>query len=129
MRILIADDQIRVRQAMRILLAQQPGLQVIGEVSDGGELLAQVSVKKTDLALVDWELPGLAEAGGLPALRSRCPGLQIIVLSGKSGVRSAAESAGVDAFVSKGDPPENLLTALGRCGAPVRLGGPDVTPE
>ena len=73
MRILIADDQVRVRQALRVLLAQQPGLRVIGEAADGAELLAQVGVKAADLALVDWELPGLAEAGGLPALRGLPP--------------------------------------------------------
>jgi len=129
MRILIADDQIRVRQALRVLLAQQPGLRVVGEAADGEELLAQVGVKAADLALVDWELPGLVEAGGLPALRCLCPALQVVVLSSRPDVRSAAQSAGVDAFVSKGDPPESLLTALGRCSAMVKLGGTDVTPE
>jgi DNA-binding NarL/FixJ family response regulator len=128
MRILIADDQVRVRQALRLLLSQQPGLRVIGEAADGEELLAQVGVKTADLALVDWELPGLVEAGGLPALRGLCPALQVVVLSGRPGVRSAARSAGADAFVSKGDPPESLLTALSRCGAMVKLGGTDVTP-
>jgi len=127
MRILIADDQVRVRQALRVLLTQQPGVRVIGEAADGEELLAQVGVKAADLALIDWELPGLVEAGGLPALRCLCPTLQVVVLSGRTGVRSAAQSVGVDAFVSKGDPPESLLTALGRCGARVELGGTDVT--
>ena len=133
MRILIADDQVRVRQALparqalRVLLTQQPGVRVIGEAADGEELLAQVRVKAADLVLIDWELPGLVEAGGLPALRSLCPTLQVVVLSGRTGVRSAAQSVGVDAFVSKGDPPESLLTALGRCGARVELGGTDVT--
>ena len=40
MRILIADDQVRVRQALRVLLTQQPGVRVIGEAADGEELLA-----------------------------------------------------------------------------------------
>ncbi len=128
MRILIADDQVRVRQALRVLLTQQPGLRVVGEAADGQELLTQVGVKAADLVLVDWELPGLVAAGGLPALRGLCPALQVVVLSSRPGVRSAAQSAGVDAFVSKGDPPESLLTALGRCSARGKLGGTDVTP-
>jgi DNA-binding NarL/FixJ family response regulator len=129
MRILIADDQIRVRQALRVLLTQQPGLRVIGEASDGEGLLAQVGTKAADLVLVDWELPGLVEAGGLPALRSLCPALQVVVLSSRPGVRRTAQSAGVDAFVSKGDPPESLLAAIDQCGAMVKLGGTDVTSE
>jgi hypothetical protein len=48
MRILIADDQVRVRQALRVLLAQQPGVRVIGEAADGEELLAQIRVKAAD---------------------------------------------------------------------------------
>jgi CheY-like chemotaxis protein len=66
MRILIADDQERVRFALRVLLAQQPGVQVVGEAANGEALLAQASAVAADLALVDWELPRLAEAGGLP---------------------------------------------------------------
>ena len=67
MRIVLADDQARVRFALRVLLAQQPGLQVVGEAANGEALLAQVSVVAADVVLVDWELPRLAEAGGLPA--------------------------------------------------------------
>lgn len=129
MRILIADDQDRVRRALRVLLTQQPGLRVVGEAGDGQALLAQAGLAEADLALVDWELPGLAEAGGLQALRRCCPVLQIVVLSGRAGARKAAQAAGVDAFVSKGDPPERLLAIIRRCGAPAKLGGADVTPE
>lgn len=117
MRILIADDQDRVRFALRVLLAQQPGLHVVGEASHGEELLARASVAEADVALVDWELPGLCEVGGLTALRRLCPTLQVVVLSGRPGVRKAAQAAGVAAFVSKGDPPEHLLTVVSKLGA------------
>ena len=76
MRILIADDQERVRFALRVLLAQQPGLQVVGEASNGEALLAQAGAVAADLALVDWELPRLAEAGGLPGIHRSVPALQ-----------------------------------------------------
>ena len=129
MRILIADDQERVRFALRVLLAQQPGLQVVGEAASGEALLAQAGAIAADLVLVDWELPRLAEAGGLPALRRSTPALQIIVLSSRPGVRQAALAMGGAAFVSKGEPPERLLTVIQRCGAAAEPGGPDVTPE
>ena len=117
MRILIADDQERVRFALRVLLAQQPGLQVVGEAASGEALLAQAGAIAADLALVDWELPRLAEAGGLPALHRSAPALQIVVLSSRPGVRQAALAMGGAAFVSKGEPPERLLTVIRRCGA------------
>ncbi len=129
MRILIADDQERVRFALRVLLAQQPGVQVVGEAANGEALLAQVSAVAADLALVDWELPRLAEAGGLPALHRSAPALQIVVLSSRPGVRQAALAVGGAAFVSKGEPPEHLLTVIRRCGAVTEPGGSHVAPE
>ena len=115
MRILIGDAQSRVRFALRVMLTQQPGLRVVGEAASGQELLALTKAVAADLVLVDWELPGLTEAGGLPALRNESHAVQIIVLSSRPGVRRAARAAGADAFVSKGDPPERLLAILRRC--------------
>ncbi len=48
----------------------------------------------------------------LPALRERRPNLPVIALSGRLEARQMALDAGVDAFVSKGEPPEQLLTTL-----------------
>lgn len=115
MRILIADGQKSVRHALVVLLATQAGLQIIGEASCGEELLSQASTVDADIALVDWELPGLAELGGWAALRKRYPALLIVALSGRPGVRRAAQMAGVEAFVSKGDPPERLLAVMREC--------------
>jgi len=115
MRILIADGQKSVRHALTVLLATQTGLQIAGEASCAEELLSQASTVDTDLALVDWELPGLAELGGLAALRKRCPALLIVALSGRPGVRRAAQMAGVQAFASKGDTPERLLAVIREC--------------
>lgn len=115
MRILIADDQNRVRRALRILLTQQAGLQVVGEAANGQELLSRAQTTAPDLVLVDWELPGLSQAGGLPALRNTSHAVQVVVLSSRPGTRRAAQAAGADAFVSKGDPPERLLAVLNRC--------------
>ena len=129
MRILIADDQERVRFALRVLLAQQESLQVVGEATNGEALLAQAGVVAADLALVDWELPRLAEAGGLPGIHRSAPALQIIVLSSRPGVRQAALAMGGAAFVSKGEPPERLLTVIRRCSVMIESGGPHVTPE
>jgi DNA-binding NarL/FixJ family response regulator len=68
-----------------------------------------------DLAIVDWELPGLAEVGGLAGIRQACPTLRLVAMSSRLGVRQAAVGNGVDAFVSKGDPPERLLAVIRQC--------------
>jgi DNA-binding NarL/FixJ family response regulator len=58
MRILLADDQPKVRFALRVLLERQPGLKVVGEAADADDLLAQMETACPDLVLLAWELPG-----------------------------------------------------------------------
>jgi DNA-binding NarL/FixJ family response regulator len=112
-RVFIADDQLKVRSALRLLLEQDPEVSVVGEAVEAGDLLAQVRAARADLVLLDWELPGLQAANPLlPALRTLCPRLSVIALSGRPDARRAALAAGADAFVGKGDPPERLLAAV-----------------
>ena len=90
-------------------------MNVVGEAIEADELLAQVETARPDIVLLDWELPGLPRHDVLPALRARCPRLKVIALSGRPEARQAALAAGADAFVSKGDPPEQLLAAMNGC--------------
>jgi DNA-binding NarL/FixJ family response regulator len=115
MRVLLADDQSKVRSALRLVLEQQPGVSILGEAVDTTGLLDWVKAACPDLVLLDWELPGLESDSLLPTLRELCPGLKVIALSGRPEARRAALDAGVDAFVSKGDPPERLLAAVNDC--------------
>ena len=115
MRVLLADDQSKVRSALRLLLEQEPELSGVDEATDADELLAQVGMVCPDIVLLDWELPGLPHNDVLPALRARCPRLKVVALSGRPEARQAALAAGADAFVSKGDPPEKLLAAVNDC--------------
>ena len=115
MRVLLADDRTEVRSALRLLLEQEQGIEVVGEADGAEGLLAQTKATCPDLVLLDWELPGLHADGPLSTLRQVCPDLFVIALSGRPEARRAALAAGVDAFVSKGDPPERLLAAVEGC--------------
>ena len=112
-RILLADDQPGVRFALRVLLERQPGMLVVGEAWDGAGLLAAAQAANPNLVLLDWELPGMDAARVLAALRMARPDLQVIALSGRPEARKVALAEGANAFVSKSDPPENLLAAIG----------------
>jgi DNA-binding NarL/FixJ family response regulator len=112
MRILLADDQPKVRFALRTLLERQPGFEVVGEARSDEDLRDQIEPTHPDLVLLDWELPGERALDTLFALRIMYPDLRVIALSGRSEARQAALRAGVDAFVSKADPPERLLSAI-----------------
>jgi DNA-binding NarL/FixJ family response regulator len=112
MRIVLADDQIEVRSALRVLLEHHSGLQVVGEAMDPEELEQQLTAAQPDLLLLDWEMLGVRANEILSNLQDHYPRLRIIVMSGQPGVRWVALAAGADAFVSKGNPPDQLLDTL-----------------
>jgi len=114
MRILLADDQERVRYGLRALLRQQPGLHVVGEAENAHDLLALTTVLHPDLVLLDWHLPDVPGDKVLLSLRQVAPELPVIVLSGQIGIREAALEAGASAFFSKSSPPDRLLDAIRR---------------
>jgi two-component system response regulator NreC len=111
LRVLVADEQADVRYALRTLmqLARELEVEVVGEVADADNLLAQIVVLQPELLLLDWKLPGLRT---LTYLRSQYPDMSIIVLSVHAETRQAALESGADAFVFKGDPVECLIEAI-----------------
>ncbi len=115
LRVLLADDQPAVRSALRLVLEQEPDVDVVGEVAEAEQLLAEAGVVRPDLLLLDWELPGLPAADLLSALRSLCPDTRVVALSGRPEARGPALTTGARAFVSKGDPPERLLAIIADC--------------
>ena len=111
-RVLIADDEPRVRSALRLLLRQYPAIAVAGEADNVELALELTAQQRPDLVLLDWELAGRNGTTVLKRLRAARQGVVVIALSGRPESRRAALAAGADAFVSKGDPPEQLLSTL-----------------
>ena len=117
--VLIADGRAHTRSAMRLLLVQEPQVVVVGEAADVDEALSTVATLRPDAVLLEWELPRQprAQEGSLVVkrLRAASPGSLVIALSGLPEARHEALAAGADGFVSKGDPPERLLSAVRAC--------------
>jgi DNA-binding NarL/FixJ family response regulator len=111
MRIMVADDQSKVRFALRTLLVRQPGLEVVGEADTVEELLAGVGATQPDLLLLHWRL-GDEMSEVLSTLKRVCPGLHVIALSVRQEAYHDALAAGAEAFVCKMDPPDKLLAAI-----------------
>jgi DNA-binding NarL/FixJ family response regulator len=112
MKLLIADDNPEVRSALRLLLEQEPLQALVVEASDTQSVLAHLSENCPIAILLDWELPGLHKNGILQELHSYCQNIKIIALSSKYEARREALAIGADAFVSKTEPPEQILTTL-----------------
>jgi sigma-B regulation protein RsbU (phosphoserine phosphatase) len=112
MRVLIADDDIQVRSALRLHLEEGAGISVVGEADNSNDLLAKVEASRPDLLLLDWELPPSGGFAVLRTLQAAWPQLVVFVLSGRPEVRSEALTAGATDFVSKADSPEHLLATI-----------------
>lgn len=112
MRVLLADDLAEVRSALRFLLEQESGMYVVGEAAEVDALVAQNESTQPDLVLLDWELPGVPATDLLSVLRARRHSTIVIAISSRPEARRQALDAGVDAFVSKGEPPDHLLAIL-----------------
>jgi CheY-like chemotaxis protein len=112
MKILLADDNPEVRSALRLLLEQEPVLATVTEAADTQALLGRFSENCPTVVLLDWELPGLHTSDFLMTVRTHCPETKIIALSSKFEARQQALAARVDAFVSKAEPPEKILSTL-----------------
>ena len=110
-RIFLADDDLNVRQALRLLL-EQAGFTIAGEAMDAQGMFTQVSTLPPDIILMDWELPGLKAQEGICALRTYCPGTKIIALSVRPEAQPVALAAGVDGFASKGNSSDAILSLL-----------------
>ena len=108
-RILVADNDARVRSALQTLLRQEPGQIQVRESADLDSLAAQVREFRPDLVLLDWELPGRPAAALLLALHSLDYHPSVIVLSTRPELEQDAWDVGADGFVCKGDSPERLL--------------------
>ena len=122
MKILIADDQSGVRSALRLLLEQHPECSIVAEAENTVDLLEKAAQTHPDLVLLDAELAGLPGRRGeqapgaledlLAGLKGKCCQAKVIVLSIRPEVRGQVLACGVDAFVSKADPPEALLSVI-----------------
>jgi len=112
-RVLIADDQVHIRQGLQALLAAWPEIEVVGMAANSVEIMQRVEEYQPDVVLMDIPTPaGLERLEVIHHLKSRSPPVRIVVLTMYTTHRAAALAAGADAFLLKGGPAEVLRDAL-----------------
>lgn len=80
-RLVIAEDQRLFRQSLRLLLEQEPDLQVVGEATDGQEAFSVVTKTKPDMVLMDVDMPKLDGVTATRLIRERLPEIKVLMLS------------------------------------------------
>ena len=112
--VILVEDHVMVRQGLRRIIQEEPGVQVICEAGDGVELLELLKEKTPDVVILDIGMPRL---GGLEAARiikKHYPQIKIVILTMHKG-RPFFEEAleiGVHGYVLKDEADTDLNTAL-----------------
>jgi two-component system response regulator NreC len=102
-RIVVVDDHAVVRSGLRMLLAAEDDLEVVGEAGDARNAIFEVRAQKPDVVLLDVVMPGESGIEVLPKLLHEAPDAKVLVLSMQddpSYVREAF-SAGASGYVLK----------------------------
>ena len=115
-RLLVVDDRPTVRTGLRIWLALEPDLEVVGEASDGSEVISLTQALRPDVVLMDVEMPGMDGISATAALRSLAPQSAVVILTlhDDDATRTRAREAGAGAFVAKHQMEETLLPEIRR---------------
>ena len=113
-RVLIADDHPFFRDGLRVLLEATPDTELVGEATDGNEVLALAKESKPDVILMDLRMPAL---GGIAATRKileKAPETNILVVTMVEDDDSvfAAMRAGARGYLLKGADKDEMLLAI-----------------
>lgn len=111
-RIVIADDGLRARRALRALLGTCQTVEVVGEARNGDEATRLVAQHHPDAVLMDARMPVLDGLSAARLIKQQCPQTRVVVLTMYADRREAALAAGADAFLLKGCPLDDLLGAI-----------------
>ena len=130
-RVLLADDQALVRGALAAMLGLEADIEVVAQISSGDELLSAARTVQPDVALVDVQMPGKDGITAAAELHRAMPSCRIVVCTtfGRPGYLSRAMAAGAVGFVVKDAPPEQLVDAVRRVHAGLRVVDPALAAE
>lgn len=102
-RVLIVDDHEVVRLGLRILLEDQPEMEVVAEAGDANEALREVDRHRPHVAVVDIHLPGRNGLEVCKEIRHRFPATRVVILTSSADDDFIAEAlrAGASGYVLK----------------------------
>ena len=113
-RILIIDDQLIVREGLRMLIENHPGTKVVAMAGTRSEALDIIAREPTDLIILNLELEGNSALSFIPQLREAAKDARILVLTGQrdSATHQKAAQHGAMGVVLKEDAADLLLKAI-----------------
>ena len=113
-RVLIVDDHPVVCRGLSAIIQSEPGMQVVGQSTNGVTAVQMYREQLPDVTLMDLRMPGMGGVEAVKAIRKEFPNANIIILTTYQGDEDIfrALKAGAQAYLLKGMPDQELLEAI-----------------
>jgi len=113
-RVYITDDHQIVRRGIRQLLSTEPGIEVVGEASNGKDAIADMDKVKPDIVLMDLVMPVMDGIEAIRQIKAGHPSIQILVLTSFATDDKVfpAIKAGALGYLIKDTSPDELTNAI-----------------
>ena len=113
-RLLLVDDEPAILKGLRMRLAAEQDVTVVGEAANGETALTLAQTLLPDVVLMDFEMPRMDGIATTEALHTICPSAAVIMLTIRddAAAQARAEDAGVSAFITKRASMDELLAAI-----------------
>jgi DNA-binding NarL/FixJ family response regulator len=129
-RVLLADDQTLVRSGFRMILRAEPGIEVVGEASDGAEAIALARELDPDVVLMDVRMPnvdGIEATWRIMDGSEHAPRVLVLTTFDLDEYVYEALRAGASGFLLKDAPEEQLVSGIRIVAGGASLFAPAVT--
>ena len=111
-RVLIVEDDPKVRRALRMRFQLEPTIDIVGEAGDGLTAIALSATLRPDVVLLDLNLPGMDGVSACHALKAQAATVVVLSMYDADTVRGRCLAAGAASFVSKQDRMSVLMSAI-----------------
>lgn len=113
-RVLLVDDQSLIRLGFRMVLENEPDLEVVGEADDGAGAVALATELEPDVVVMDVRMPGMDGIAATERIAERLPGVRVLIVTtyDLDEYAFAGLRAGASGFLLKNARPTELLQAI-----------------
>jgi two-component system, NarL family, response regulator NreC len=131
LRILLAEDHKVMREGLRMVLAREPNMEVVGEANDGAEAISLTEQLRPDIVVMDVSMPEINGLKATEALVACAPETKILILTrhGDASYVQRLLQAGANGYVLKQSAAEELVRAIRRVVAGQKYLDPAVTDQ
>jgi len=113
-RVLVAEDHLVLRLGLVTLIQRQPDMALVGQASNGQQVVDMYRQLRPDVTLMDLRMPGMSGSDAIGAICTEFPGARIIVLTIHKGDEAVYQAlrAGARGYLIKDVPVDEILEAI-----------------